>query len=70
MTDSISHRKVSLTYGIEAAEVGEAAVDGVVAAGFGDRADLEEECLKFDTRCHEVQLVAPCDMLALTFEAS
>jgi hypothetical protein len=39
---------------MEAAEVvGEAGADGVVAAGFGGEAEVEEECLEADTRCYE-----------------
>jgi len=54
MTDSRSHRKGSLTHDMEAAEVvGEAGADGVVAAGFGGGAEVEEERLEADTRCYE-----------------
>ena len=39
---------------MEAAEVvGEAGADGVVAAGFGGGAEVEEERLEADTRCNE-----------------
>ena len=54
MTDSRSHRKGSLTHDMEAVVVvGEARADGVVAAGFGGGAEVEEERLEADTRCYE-----------------
>ena len=43
-----------MTWVMEAAEViGEAVADGVVAAGFGGGAEVEEERLEADTRCYE-----------------
>jgi L-asparaginase/Glu-tRNA(Gln) amidotransferase subunit D len=43
---------------MEAAEdVGEAGVEGVVAAGFGGGAEVEEECLEADTRLSRVSVL-------------
>jgi hypothetical protein len=39
---------------MEAAEVvGEAGADGVVAAGFGGRVEVEEKRLEANSRCYE-----------------
>jgi Na+-translocating ferredoxin:NAD+ oxidoreductase RnfC subunit len=38
-------------------DVGEAGVEGVVAAGFGGGAEVEEECLEADTRLSRVSVL-------------